>query len=283
MVAFVLFLAISMGYQVKKAEGANRVAVRNFYGGLKVSDSGSGRSGTRTLTHGTINHGEQFLAPERRRLATTYYGPNTGVGVAIRNLDPNEPHYLGVIGLGTGTLATYGRIGDRVRFYEINPLVVQLAHSQFTYLADCQAKLDIVMGDARLSLEREPDQNFDLLVVDAFSSDSIPVHLLTIEAFRLYFRHLKPQGILAVHVSNRYLDLKPIVSLAANTLGKQTEVIDTEDEDDSGVFGATWVLVTANAQFLEKPELKQAAAKQIARNDVRLWTDNYSNLLRILK
>ena len=282
-VSYVLFLAISVGYQVNKAQGVNRVAVRNFYGGLKVSDSGSGRSGTRTLTHGTINHGEQFLAPERRRLATTYYGPNTGVGVAIRNLDPNEPHYLGVIGLGAGTLATYGRIGDRVRFYEINPLVVDLAHSQFTYLADCQAKLDIVMGDARLSLEREPDQNFDLLVVDAFSSDSIPVHLLTIEAFRLYFRHLKPEGILAVHVSNRYLDLKPIVALAAEALNKQTEVIDTEDEDDSGVFGATWVLVTANAQFLEKPELRQAAATQSARNDLRIWTDNYSNLLRILK
>src|SRR4029077_1832237 len=121
-----------------------------------------------------------------------------------------------------GTLASYGRLGDRFRFYEINPLDIKLARTQFSYLADCQAKLDIVLGDARLSLERQPNQDFDVLAVDAFSSDSIPVHLLTVEAFELYFRHLKPTGILAVHVSNKYLELKPIVGLAAQALGKQT-------------------------------------------------------------
>jgi len=280
---YVLILTGSVGYQLKRSMGSNRVAVRNFYGGLRVSDSGVGRSATRNLLHGTITHGEQFLAPERRRLATTYYGPQTGIGLAIRNLEPNDPRNIGVIGLGTGTLATYGRLGDRIQYYEINPLVVRLARAEFTYLADCQAKLDIVLGDARLSLEREPNQNFDVLAVDAFSSDSIPVHLLTVEAFRLYFRHIKPEGVLAVHVSNRYLDLKPIVQLAAKALGKHTLVIDTDDDDDAGVFGATWVLVTGNEAFLRKLETGQDGAKLMARNDLRMWTDNYSNLFRILK
>jgi hypothetical protein len=281
---YVFALTGSVGYEVKKAQGTNRVAVRNFYGGLRVSDAGSGREATRTLTHGTIIHGEQFLAPERRRQATTYYGPETGVGLAIRSLDPNTPRRIGVIGLGAGTLASYGRLGDRFRFYEINPLDIRLARSQFSYLADCQAQLDIVLGDARLSLEREPDQNFDALAVDAFSSDSIPVHLLTVEAFRLYFRHIKPEGVLAVHVSNLYLNLEPIVELAAKALGKQTRVIDTGDDDDAtGVFPATWVLVTGNPQFFDKPEFKGPAPKLIAKNGLRMWTDDYSNLFRILK
>jgi Spermidine synthase len=202
------------------------------------------------------------------------------VGLAINGLDPNNPRHIGVIGLGAGTLATYGRLGDRMRFYEINPLVLRLARSEFSYLADCQAQLEVVLGDARLSLEREPTQNFDVLAVDAFSSDSIPVHLLTVEAFRLYFRHLKQDGVLAVHVSNRYLDLKPIVELAARTLGKQTQVIDTEDDDDIGVFGATWVLV--NRRLFEKPELK-GSPTLIAQTGLRPWTDDYSNLFRILK
>ena len=283
-VAFTLALTGYIGYSLKKSESGQRVAVRNFYGGLKVADFDTGRNAKRTLTHGTINHGEQFLAPERRRLATTYYGPNTGIGRAIRSLDADMPHRIGVIGLGTGTLATYGRVGagDVITFYDINPLVIQLARSQFTYLMDSQAKIEVVLGDARLSLEREPSRQFDLLAVDAFSSDSIPVHLLTIEAFRLYFHHLKPDGVLAVHISNKYLDLNPIVQAAAKTLGKRTLVVDTDDEDDSGVFGATWVLVTDDAHFFDRPELKSTSAPPAARN-VRLWTDDYSNLLRILK
>jgi hypothetical protein len=281
---YVLALTVSIGYQLKKSQGSNRVAVRNFYGGLRVSDAGSGRDATRTLTHGTIIHGEQFLAPERRREATTYYGPDTGVGLAIRSLDPNSPRHIGVIGLGAGTLASYGRLGDRFRFYEINPLDIRLARSQFSYLADCQAQLDIVLGDARLSLEREPDQHFDVLAVDAFSSDSIPVHLLTVEAFRLYFRHIKPEGALAVHVSNLYLNLNPIVELAAQALGKQTRVIDSgDDEDVTGVFAATWILVTGNPRFFDKPEFRGPAPKLIAQRGLRTWTDDYSNLFRILK
>jgi SAM-dependent methyltransferase len=278
----VLGLTGYVGYELKKSIGGYRVSVRNFYGGLKVHDSGTGQSAVRSLTHGTINHGEQYLDPARRRMPTTYYGPHSGVALAIRAEDPDGPVHVGVIGLGTGTLATFGRPGDRVRYYEINPLVIGLARTEFTFLNDCQAKLEVVLGDARLSLEREPEQNFDVLAVDAFSSDSIPVHLLTVEAFRLYFHHLKPTGVLAVHVSNKYLDLKPIVELASEALRKQTRVIDTDDEDDIGEFGSTWVLV-ADGQFFQRPEIKDAGSTLLARNELRLWTDDYSNLFRILK
>src|SRR5262249_28050591 len=149
-------------------------------------------------------------------LPTTYYGPNTGVGVAIRSKQKTgRAIRVGVIGLGTGTVAAYGRLGDYYRYYEINPLVLNLARTQFFFLPDCKAKLDVAMGDARLSLERELAQgspeNFDVLAVDAFSSDSIPVHLLTREAMLLYFRHLRDDGILAVHISNRYLNLQPVL------------------------------------------------------------------------
>jgi SAM-dependent methyltransferase len=281
---YAVLLTCFIGYGLKNSLGVNRVAVRNFYGGLRVSDLGSGAAAIRTLTHGTINHGEQFLDPAKRRTPITYYSPQSGAGVAIRAVESaGGAMHLAVIGLGTGTLAAYGRAGDRVRFYEINPLVIRISKSEFTYLQDCPAQLDIVLGDARLSLEREPGQNFDVLVVDAFSSDSIPVHLLTVEAFRLYFRHLKPSGVLAVHVSNKYLDLKPIVERAAQALGKDTRLVDTDDGDeDSGVFGSTWVLV-AGAGTFQQPALEGAGSKLVARNDLRLWTDDYSNLYRIVK
>jgi len=281
-VTCVLGLTGYVGYELKTSLRGYRISVRNFYGGLRVNDTGTGQSATRTLTHGTINHGDQYLDPARRRIPTTYYGPHSGVALSIHAVDGEGPIHLGVIGLGTGTLAAYGRAGDRVRYYEINPLVITIARTEFTYLSDCLAELDIVLGDARLSLEREPVQNLDVLAVDAFSSDSIPVHLLTVEAFELYFHHLKPSGVLAVHVSNKYLDLKPIVELAARTLGKETRMIDTDDEDEIGEFGATWVLVADHPFFL-KPEIRDTGSKLLARQGLRLWTDDYSNLYGILK
>src|SRR5262249_51887740 len=153
---------------------------------------------------------------------------HSGVGRAIRQVQQSGPARVGVIGLGTGTLAVYGRAGDYFRFYEINPLVLRLARTQFTFLNDCKARLDAALGDARLSLEREAPENFDVLAVDAFSSDAIPVHLLTREAFELYFRHLKSSGVLAVHVSNKHLDLPPVVKLAAVAVGKEARLVDTD-------------------------------------------------------
>jgi SAM-dependent methyltransferase len=281
---FVLVFVGYLAYHVRQLTADYRVTVRNFYGALRVRDSGlpSAFDSTRTLTHGTINHGEQFLNPMRRHLATTYYGPNTGVGFAIREKQKEGSIRVGVIGLGTGTLASYGRLGDYYRFYEINPLVLRLARTEFTFLNDCKAKVEVAMGDARLSLEKEADEHFDVLAVDAFSSDSIPVHLLTREAMEVYFRHLNPDGILAVHISNRYLDLQPVLAGQMRAAGKIARVFDTEEDESADVFGATWVLLTAPAPGFDQEELSHSTAIETTKS-VRMWTDDYSNLFQILK
>ncbi len=270
--------------QLHNFQKGARVMVRNFYGSLKVKDSGpkSDLEATRSLTHGTINHGEQYLNPIRRDLPTTYYGPNTGIGVAVHDRNKSHAVRIGVIGLGTGTIAAYGRLGDYVRYYEINPVVRHLAHSQFSFLDDCRCQTEVAMGDARLSLEKEPPENFDVLAVDAFSSDSIPVHLLTREAMELYFRHLKPDGILAVHISNRYLDLQPVVQGEAKATGHVARLVDTDDDESQDVFGATWVLVTAPTPGFDAAVLQNSTEIESKRS-VRLWTDDYSNLFQILK
>ena len=287
-VALTLTLAGFVGWQIKQMVSGSRVLVRNFYGGLKVRDTGAPGSlwATRTLTNGTINHGEEYLHIARRDLATTYYGPNTGIGIAIREKQKAGAVRIGVIGLGTGTTAAYGRLGDYIRYYEINPLVLELAKKEFFFLADCKGKLDVAMGDARLSLERELQeghaQNFDVLAVDAFSSDSIPVHLLTKEAMELYFRHLRPDGILAVHISNRYLDLQPVLEGEANATQKIARLVDTEEDDTQDVFGATWMLITSPATGFTG-EILSSSTVLDSKRTVRLWTDEYSNLFQILK
>jgi len=287
--SLLLVLVGYLGFQMRQMTSGYRLNVRNFYGALRVRDSGppTELDATRTLTHGTINHGEQFLNFARRDLPTTYYGPNTGVGLAIRDKQKTGAIRVGVIGLGTGTIAAYGRLGDYYRYYEINPLVMGISQGQqFTFLTDCKAQHEVAMGDARLSLERELErgqpENFDVLAVDAFSSDSIPVHLLTKEAMELYFRHLRPNGILAVHISNRYLDLQPVLLGEAEATGKITRVVDTDDDDSQDVFGATWVLLTAPVTGFDDEILSHSAAIEHKRT-VRLWTDDYSNLFQILK
>jgi SAM-dependent methyltransferase len=283
-----LALAGYVGWQIRQMVSGSRVLVRNFYGGVKVRDSGDPGSlgSTRTLTNGTINHGEEYLNFARRDLPTTYYGPNTGIGITIREKQKAGAVRIGIIGLGTGTTAAYGRLGDYIRYYEINPLVLELAKKEFFFLADCKAKLDVAMGDARLTLEQElkdgHPQNFDVLAVDAFSSDSIPVHLLTKEAMDLYFRHLRPDGILAVHISNRYLDLQPVLEGEVHATQKIARVVDTEDDDTQDVFGATWVLITSPATGFTGETLTDSAPLD-SKKTVRLWTDDYSNLFKILK
>ena len=190
---------------------------------------------------------------------------------------------MGVVGLGTGTIAAYGRPGDVYRFYDINPLVVAIARTQFRYLPDCKAQTEVVLGDARLSMEREAPQNYDILAIDAFSSDAIPIHLLTREAFQLYFRHLQPGGVLAVHVSNKHLDLAPVVDGLARSLGKHAVLIDSDDDDDQAVYSATWVLVSGRQNLFEFPLIFKAATPVTARRGLRLWTDDYSNLFQIVK
>lgn len=274
-------LIISLGVGIRSSTADYRIRMRSFYGGLRIMDDGIGEDATRKLMHGTINHGEQFLWAGRSRTPTTYYGRRTGVGIAIRN-SGRTPQRVGVIGLGAGTLAAYGRKGDTYRFYEINPQVIRLANAEFRFLRESEAEIEIVLGDARLSMEREPDQQFDILVLDAFSGDAIPVHLLTREAFALYARHMKPDGIMAVHISNRYLDLQPVVEKAASTLHSRGFVIDTEDAADN-VFGATWVLLSSRPGLFDSPPFKEAGAPLHPGKPVRMWTDDYSNLVQILR
>jgi hypothetical protein len=281
--AAVLALVVYLGLEVRQGTRDVRVMVRNFYGGLKVVEEQETAGKVRKLLHGTINHGEQLLDSQRRDLPTTYYSSNSGVGLAIREGFPRGAERIGVIGLGTGTLASYGRPGDYYRFYEINPLVIRIAQSEFTFLKDCKASLALALGDARLSLEKEQHENFDVLAVDAFSGDAIPVHLLTREAFDLYFHHLKPTGVLAVHVSNKYLDLQPVVHSIAQDMHKQDATVDTEDDDQNAAFGSTWVLVSDRNDFFENPLLRSSWTKVDNKKKLRLWTDDYSNLFQIVK
>jgi spermidine synthase len=260
------------------------VQVRSFYGTLRVTDEATEDAGRyRTLIHGTIQHGTQFFASEElRRLPTTYYSHDSGVGLALDNCCKGRPRRVADIGLGTGTLAAYGEPGDVFRFYEIDPRVEVIAKNVFTYLRDSRARIEIAHGDARLSMEAEPPENYDVIAVDAFSGDAIPVHLLTAEAIQLYRRHLAPGGIIAFHISNTYLRLAPVVQAQADHAGLHAVLVTTEDNDDTGAFSSDWVLVTANEKFLALPEIADASAKIEPKPGLRLWTDDYSSLLPIL-
>lgn len=264
-------------------------ASRNFYGTLKVYDY-SAEDPEREyhlLLHGATTHGLQFVSEERAMWPTTYYGEKSGVGLAIAQL-PEGPRRLGLVGLGTGTLATYGREGDRLRIYEINPAVEHLAREQFTYLKRSPAQIDVVMGDARLSMERELEtggpQQFDLLALDAFSSDAIPVHLLTKEAFEIYLRHIKPDGVIAVHVSNRYLNLTPVVEKLAAHFGLGLATVPEDVTDQWWIYRTTWILVTRNQALLAHPSISHVAEEPGAEGTMKsLWTDDYASLYEILK
>jgi hypothetical protein len=216
-----LIAAIGCGvWTVREFYDGTIVATRNFYGVLRVWQTGDAETGRRTLIHGTIMHGNQYRDPALRKEPTTYYTAASGIGRAIESLHPRlEPLKVGIIGLGTGTIAAWGAKGDVYRFYDINPSVVEIAKRDFTYLSDSEATIETALGDARLVLEREPPQGFDVLAIDAFSSDAIPVHLMTSEALAIYRKHMKPSGIIAFHVTNRYLDLVPVVEALARAHG----------------------------------------------------------------
>ncbi|WP_342118173.1 spermidine synthase [Pseudoduganella sp. OTU4001] len=255
------------------------IKARNFYGTVKVKEAGTGNEQVRQLTHGVIIHGRQLLAPERRRWPTTYFGSQGGAGLGIAASRHGDSQHVGIIGLGIGTMAAYCRPGDVYRFYEINPLVQQFATEHFSFLSDCPAHKEVVLGDARLVLESEAPQLFDVLAVDAFSGDAVPVHLLTREAFAIYFRHLKPDGVLAVHVSNRYLDLVPIVQLSASAWQRTAFLATNRSDDAKSLKASTWVLVGPREQLGRFASLRQLPPAP----DIRPWTDDYSSLLGIMK
>jgi hypothetical protein len=260
------------------------VASRNFYGVLRVRNLGQSEANQRrSLIHGTILHGTQYTSAGSNRQPTTYYTPTSGIGRLLEALHPSAtPIKVGVIGLGAGTLATYGAKGDVFRFYEINPDVLTIARRDFTFLDDSEATIEVPLGDARLSLEREPPQNFDVLVIDAFSSDAIPVHLITAEALGIYRRHMKPGGVIAFHVTNRFLNLVPVVEQLAHV--HRLLMIHIADEaEGTGASRSDWLLLSDRRESLDRPALTEAATEVEVRKDWRLWTDDFNNLVQVLK
>ena len=289
-----LALAAALRLQARRSDENIVSRSRNFYGTLKVCEYRRDEPEEHyfLLQHGRITHGLQFVDPVRARWATTYYSQGSGVALGIRAL-PNGARRIGVVGLGTGSLAVFGRAGDYLRIYDINPDVERLATSRFTYLRNCPARVEIALGDARLSLEREPPQHFDLLALDAFSSDAIPVHLLTKEAFEVYGRHLKTSGIIAVHISNHYLDLEPVVANLARHFRYRLASIshdeaDGESDDEwEGAwwdYSSTWILLTRSEEIINATAINHAAraVKSHAAN-LPLWTDDFASVFQILQ
>jgi len=237
--------------------------VRNFYGILEVQD----KPDTRLLSNGTIIHGLQFRNAARTRVTTAYYARETGIG-QILQAPAARPRRVGIVGLGVGTLAAYANAGDTYRFYEINPAVVDLAQKHFLFLSQSKGRMEVVLGDARLAMEKEPDQGYDVLVIDAFSGDAVPTHLLTREAFQVYFRHLAPDGILALHVTGKYVNLAPVAQGIAASLGWKSRTVTNAAIGEKQVFAATWVIVEGRTE---------------AQVNGKVWTDDRVALWDVLR
>ncbi len=288
--ASALLFALTFALHVSYSNNS-LASMRNFYGSLRVTQTYAAiqQAPLRTLLHGVIQHGTQIFSPEFSHRPTTYYAADSGIGLALRfccsgrNNEAAHPRNIGVIGLGTGTVAAYGQPGDRIRFYEINPQVEPIARNLFTYLRDSPAAITVVPGDARTSLTSEPPQHFDILAIDAFSGDAIPLHLLTTQAIQLYLRHMTPNGILVFHVSNQYLDLPPELALLAEASHLQVRNVITGSNEARAEFRAEWVLMTADPTFFAQPEIATLADQIYVKPHLRLWTDDYSSLLPILQ
>ena len=295
-----LALAIALGVHLELSAVGNTEMVRNFFGVMRVfeEDRTDPRLHRVILMHGRVQHGYQYRSNFRRDWPTSYYGPRSGAGLALRyhpgrrqSATGSHSLRIGVVGLGAGTLAAYAQPGDHIRFYEINPEVVRMAGEYFSYLKDCRGTVEVVVGDARISLERElgrgEPQNFDVLLVDAFCGDAVPIHLLTKECGEIYRSHLKQDGILALHVSSRYFDLVPVArGLTGVGYGQRREAVLVSSPADSslGIEASDWVLLTVCRQFLDVPEV-QRASHSWSEHDMPpiSWTDDHSNIVPLLR
>ena len=296
-IATLVGLAALAGVLVRDAQGDHRQALhqtRNFYGTVRVFefDTANPLNAQRVMVHGRILHGFQFLAPDKRAAHTGYYSDQSGVGLALGQhpLRGKQPLHVGVLGLGAGMIVSYAERGDTYSLYEINDTVIDFAEHQFTYLKDARdrgAKVETFLGDGRLVLDRQlaaggPKQ-FDVLVLDAFSSDSVPVHLLTREAFDLYAKHLKPDGILAVNISNRHVDLSPVVRGLGGEQGREVQWVSGQAGETSGILYSVWVLVSGNRAFFQQPPVASGLTPWPEQMRApMIWTDDYSTIYDLL-
>jgi len=283
-----LVVAALLFFGAKTQLQGSVLRVRNFYGVLSIREVNPADSEWHaySLNHGKVIHGFQFTSPTKRGLVTSCFGPDSGAGKGLAAARSEKPHLrIGIVGLGIGTLAAYGKAGDYIRVYEINPDVIKLANDAryFRYLKDCPARVETIEGDGRLSMERELQQgqrqNFDFLVIDAFSGDAIPLHLLTEQAFAIYLRELNPEGTIAVHVSNTYVDLRPVLARIAERFRLRHIWMASTKEDRVARYNE-WVLLSANASLID------SLPEQTPEPDAKampLWSDDYSNLFRVLR
>lgn len=289
----ILFLSLYVIYYMRAISSETQLATRNFYGVLRIWEINTDipALSANQLTHGKTVHGFQFQADEIRNLPTTYYSEDSGVGLTISNhpVRPSNLH-VGVLGLGIGVIASYGQPGDTFRFYEINPDVIRAAEGEggyFAFLTNSQADIQVVPGDGRISLEGElisyGPQKFDLLVLDAFSGDTIPLHLLTKEAFEAYLKHLKSDGIIAINASNRYFDLVLEIYKLADEFNLSTALIE-HSGDGIQSYDSVWMLLTRDQKFLNQPAIAdRVTPRPPIPPNLPVWTDDFSNLIQILK
>jgi tRNA A58 N-methylase Trm61 len=259
-------------------------ASRSFYGILTVreKDWNTPEDHRLHLGHGNILHGVQYVAEEKKHEPSSYYIEESGIGLVMNHLRISSGRHVGVVGLGIGTVAAYSKENDVFRFYEIHPEVIRMAKQYFTYLADLPNPYEIILGDARLSLESEESQKFDVLILDAFSSDAIPVHLLTKEAFELYLTHMNKGGIIVVHITNKHLDLYPVMERISELLDLESAEVSVFEEEHETEYGSDWVLLSRSkipAGILAKSHVTLPAGD----TDIRLWTDDYSSIFEVLK
>lgn len=290
--AAAVFLLVNLSVALWSLASRSQLGVlfrdRNFYGALAVVEVQPYQPAQHSILmrNGRINHGAQFQDEERRRQAHHYHGPASGVGQVLRAV-PGPNRRIGVTGLGVGTLAAYGQPGDYFRFYEINPLVTQAARDHFTYLSDSPATSDVIDGDARLSMEQElaagKAQNFDVLVLDAFSGDAVPMHLLTREACEVYLKHMKPDGVLAINVTNIHLDLVPVTEALAKEFDLAMTVVSTVKNESEGQLPTTWVVLARDPKFFERhPIASEHRFLGEEKKPPILWTDDFSNIWQVL-
>lgn len=288
--AFIMILLLMMlgrggGGHLNAYDEGDRT--RSYFGVYNIKDIE--QRGVRVLTHGTTVHGGQFLAPDRQREPTSYYGRSAGVGLVLGNSAQvfGADADVGIVGLGAGTLACYREPEQTYRYYEIDPAVLAFSDQErFTFLLQCSPEAETVIGDARLALEQEPAGQFDVLVVDAFSSDAIPLHLLTREAFGIYNRAIRDDGALLIHISNRFLDLQPVLASAAEECGCEV-ALRRDDKLPAGqeLSQSDWVVMTRDPAVMAR--IKQATGADLWQDlNAPLdepWTDDYASILPLIK